>query len=72
MKVTINFKMFDYSAAGLADALAAGLGVSSDRVRVAVAPALSLIPFCAEWRVTSRCADLVAYVDGELLLLNII
>lgn len=65
----------DYKGSGLnlGFAIADALGVGRSVVDVVVSPAKDVIPFCCDYRViTSGCADVVAYVDGELLLLNIV
>ena len=69
MKITIDYKQAhgDFTLA-----LARALNIEVHRVDVVVTPAKSLVPFCAEWRVVSKCADVVAYIDGELLQLNVI
>lgn len=65
----------DYKGAGLnlGFAIADALGVGRSSVRVLVSPAKDSIPFRCDWRVLSfGCADVVADVNGERLLLNII
>lgn len=69
MKLTVDYKQAhgDFTLA-----LARALNVEVHRVEVIVTPAKSLIPFCCEYRVVNKCADVVARVDGELLQLDII
>lgn len=64
----------DYKKAGRLDfAIADALGVGRSSVDVVVCPPKEKIPFRCDWRViSSGCADCVAYVHGEMLLLNII
>lgn len=69
MKITIDYKQ---AHGDFALALARALNIGVHRVEVCVTPAQTHIPFCAEYRVVSKCADVVAKIDGEYLLLNII
>ena len=69
MKLTIDYKQ---AQGDFTLALANALNIEVHRVEVLVTPAKSLIPFCAEWKVVNKCADAVAKVDGEYLLLNVI
>lgn len=64
----------DYKGAGcdMQKALANALGINMERVNVVVMPPANKIPFRCDWRVVKSCADVVAYVDGERLLLNIV
>lgn len=64
----------DFKKTGRLDfAIADALGVGRSYVDVVVCPPKEKIPFRCDWRViSSGCADVVAYVHGERLLLNII
>ena len=53
-------------------AIANALKCDVNDVEVAVMPPSTKIPFRADWRVTKSCADMVVYVKGELLLLDIV
>ena len=64
----------DYNGSGcnMAKAIANALNVNEKNVDVVVMPPFNKIPFRCDWRVVNSCADLVAYVNGELLQLNIV
>ena len=70
MTIELDYKGTCYN---LGFAIADALGVGRSVVDVVVSPAKDLIPFRCDWRVVSSgCADVVAYVNGEILLLNIV
>lgn len=69
MTLTIDYKQAhgDFTLA-----LANALGIEIHRVEILVTPAKSLIPFCCEYRIVNKVADVVAKIDGEILQLDII
>lgn len=69
MSITIDYKNADFS---LQKAIAKAVGRKEEDVEVLVSLPNSLIPYCAEWRIVSSCADVCAKVCGEYLLLDVI
>lgn len=69
MTIFLNYKAANFD---LEAALADALGIAAERVVCVVSPAKDYIPFCADWRVVNSCSDAVFYVDGELLLLDLV
>ena len=53
-------------------AIANALNCDVSDVDVVVMPPSTEIPFCCDWRVVKCCADMVAYVRGEQILLDIV
>jgi len=69
MTIEINFKGAQgYMPLAIANALKCDV----NDVEVTVMPPCTKIPFCCDWRIVKGCADMVAYVRGELLLLDIV
>lgn len=69
MIITLDYKNSGFN---LDSAISNSLGVDLIDVEVVVSPAKSLIPYCCDYRVVNSCADIVAKVKGEYLLLDII